>query len=129
MPVWQQGKDQVCVFIPIVQRVFLTLTLSSRSAGPVVPLDPPYNYDVLSMWDTSSVEQALKGKVVISSAYLIPDPEDPDAVAEAEQMSDWFKDFVHPDENPLEPLSEVYFPIIDQTDSVIIKNHESLQPG
>ena len=95
----------------------------------MIPFDPPYNYDVLSMWDTRSFVQALKGKVVISSAYLFADPDDPVAVAEAEQMAGWFKDFIPPEENAMEPLSEVYVPIIDQTQSVVVDPGDAKDPG
>lgn len=56
--------------------------------------------------------------VTIASPYMNPDVNDPEAVEVAEGNAQWLSDKIHPDEEPLEPASEIYFPIRDNTDSV-----------
>jgi len=35
-------------------------------------------------------------------------------------FADWFKDYIDPGEEPMEPVSDIYYPIIDKIDSVRI---------
>ena len=51
--------------------------------------------------------------VVLSEPYNLPDPNVPDEVAETEAFVDWFSDYVTPGQNPGEPASDIYVPILD----------------
>jgi len=51
-------------------------------------------------------------KAIISGAFLIPRPDDPDKNAEEEATADWYKDFLPPYEEVMEPMSDLVYPII-----------------
>jgi hypothetical protein len=38
---------------------------------------------------------------------------DPEAQAESERWSDWFKDFIAPQENPFEPVVTLIYPVVN----------------
>ena len=69
---------------------------------------PAYNYDWLSFEDIEAPMTALnKHTVVISEAYLLPDPNNPVDVAETEIWTEWFSGFVQPGEPYDEPASDL----------------------
>jgi hypothetical protein len=43
-------------------------------------------------------------------------------VTESELDIDWFSDFVAPDQDPSEPVSDIYYPILDTIDAVTAEN-------
>ena len=70
--------------------------------------DGGYNYDWLSMEDNEAPMTALnKHTVVISEAYLLPDPNNPIDVAETEIWTEWLSGFVQPGEPYDEPASDL----------------------
>ena len=88
---------------------------------PVINDDgyPAYNYDWLSETNIDAVSTALyQHRIVISEAYLLPDPLDPVAVAETEIWMEWLSSFVQPGEPYDEPASDLHFPIFDQLDQI-----------
>jgi hypothetical protein len=95
--------------------------LPTWQAGPVVPVYAPFNYDYLSVTHPQSIHAALEsGRTVITEAYGLPDESNPEEVAEAEAWYDWYSNYVPPDEDASEPLSDIYYPIIASLDSVRI---------
>lgn len=69
---------------------------------------PAYNYDWLSFEDIEAPMTALnKHTVVISEAYLLPDPNNPVDVAETEIWTEWLSGFVQPGEPYDEPASDL----------------------
>jgi hypothetical protein len=86
--------------------------------APVVPVYPPYNWDGATYTAlASALPQLLVDKrVVISRVTNLPDSDDLDAVAEAEENSDWAKGYIGEDEDPSEPMSEIFYPIIPDSD-------------
>jgi len=77
---------------------------------PVINSDgyPAYNWDWLSMQADEAPKTALnQHHVVISEAYLLPDPEDPVDAAETEIWSDWLSGFVQPGDPYDEPASDL----------------------
>lgn len=80
---------------------------------------PPYNYDWLSETNIDAVNTALyQHRVVISEAYLLPDPLDPVAVAETSIWTKWLSGFVQPGQPFDEPASDLHFPIFDQLEQI-----------
>ena len=78
--------------------------LPNWQSSPVVARYPPYNWNLLqSLNPTSILEVFTTKKVVISQAYMIPDFNDPEQLAETELWADWFSDFIDPGEEPMEP--------------------------
>jgi hypothetical protein len=52
-------------------------------------------------------------RVGISEAYLIPGrQDDPEKVAEDVDEAEWIKDFIPPEDDPMEPISDIIYPII-----------------
>lgn len=58
-----------------------------------------------------------KGSIVITAPYLNPDPNDEAAMEGARSRAGWLYERLHPDEEPLEPASDLYFPIFGDLDS------------
>jgi hypothetical protein len=54
-----------------------------------------------------------QNKVVLSEAYHLPDLNNEAHVDETYWSILWFSDFVLPDQDPSEPVSDLYYPIID----------------
>ena len=89
---------------------------------------PPYNFDYMSVVFPESMEVVLeRGTSVVSDAYLLPDPDDPMAVAETELWIEWLSDFVKEGEDPSEPVSDFYFPIFNETSTVSAP--KGIKPG
>lgn len=59
-----------------------------------------------------------KGTITITNPYLNPDPSNADEVALAQDHADWLSPRIHPDEEPIEPASDLYFPIRDNVKSL-----------
>lgn len=90
---------------------------------PVVAADwsPPFNWDYLSVTYPEAMVAVLeRGTATVSEAYLLPDPADEVAVAETELWVEWLAGFCQPDEDPSEPVSDIYFPYFDTTEHVRI---------
>jgi hypothetical protein len=89
--------------------------------GPVIPIWPPYNWDIYDVdYSQEAIDRSQEQFAIISPPYMVPDPNDPDDVLDAEMSADWFKDFLKSDEEPMEPASDVFYPIIDQVDAVSV---------
>jgi hypothetical protein len=73
---------------------------------------PLYNWD---LWDFPSFRQGIGEEVMLSHlagitpAYHLPDPNDPADVLDANISAEWFRDYVPPGRNLLEPASDVYY--------------------
>lgn len=84
---------------------------------PVIPCSygcPIYNWDVLGITDSWSLERTLvEGKVVLNEAYHLPDLNDPKWVEENEWDIEWFSDYVAADQDPSEPVSDINYPVYD----------------
>jgi hypothetical protein len=89
--------------------------LPTWQSAPVVPYFPPYNWDAMKFHSLAEDLPQLfdDQKVLISGVPNLPDPNDPAAVEEATSNVDWVKDFIMPDEDPWEPMSNVYYPMLD----------------
>ena len=92
---------------------------------------PPYNWDILSAVDVQSLDKIFaSNKVVLSEAYHLPDPNDAAYVEETEWSVLWFSDFVEPGQDPSEPVSDLYYPIIDSAaDRVKVYDNEDEKEG
>ena len=64
--------------------------------APSIPRYAPYNWNLLVLPVNRSIDAILQThRVVVSEAYLLPDPDDPIAVAETTDVcSDWFSDLI-----------------------------------
>jgi hypothetical protein len=100
--------------------------LPNWQSAPSIPRYAPYNWDLLGYSDTRSIEAILQThRVIVSEAYHLPDPGDPIAVTETDVSVDWFSDFLGPDQDPSEPVSDIYYPILDKNDAVTIEDPEN----
>lgn len=99
--------------------------LPTWQAGPVVPIYAPFNYDYLSVTRPESIYAALESKrTVISEAYGLPDKNNPLEMEEAQAWYEWYANYVPPGESSEEPLSDIYYPIIESLDEVQIDVNE-----
>jgi len=91
--------------------------------APVIPKYAIYNWDLLTSVNTSSIMPVLNQQLAtVSAAYMIPDDNDKAKMQEAMDWADWFKDYIDPDENPMEPVSDISYPIHKEI-------QRSLEPG
>ena len=84
---------------------------------PVIPYDAPYNWDLYTVPDTLGMDAVFEThQVSISKAYLIHDPtnDDPETIASDQADAEWMADFLTTDEDPMEPMSDYFYPIIDR---------------
>ena len=66
-------------------------------------------------------------KVTLTEAYLIHDPETDSAekIEEDEAEAEWIADYLTTDENPMEPISDYFYPIIDHgVDQINVNNED-----
>jgi hypothetical protein len=81
--------------------------------------EPPYNFDYMSVSFPDSMEVTLeKGTATITEAYLLPDPDNAIQVEETALWIEWLRNFVTPQEDPSEPVSDIYYPFYNVTDTV-----------
>jgi len=95
--------------------------LATWQTTPVIPIDPLYNWDLLS--NSPNVDTAnatLKTHLVtISETYLINWPDDLEYEEYNEQEAKWFSNYLEPGVNAMSPIVDIYFPVIvDALDSV-----------
>jgi hypothetical protein len=99
--------------------------LPTWQAGPIVPIYYPFNYDYLSVTNPQSLNEALNSRLtIISEAYGLPDESSPQETEEAEAWYDWYSYYLPPDEDPTEPVSDIYYPIFESRDSTQIDRYQ-----
>jgi len=84
----------------------------------------PYNFNGLT-WSQAapSFQQILrKHEVILGNAWLLPDPDNEQEMADHEASLSWVSNFVPPGQNPDEPVSDFYYPILDATDAIVVKD-------
>ncbi len=135
------GTCQQFVFIPGVFSIglFWRKGKSGRSLNPFCPsfyitfltkytikfkfIDLYQKRDLLSYFDVL-VEQTVfhTHRPVVSKTYLFPeDGEDDPTLQEAiDTFVDWIQDYVGPDNNPLELVSDIYYPILDHASNAVV---------
>uniref|UniRef100_A0A7S3LHI2 Histidine kinase n=1 Tax=Amphora coffeiformis TaxID=265554 RepID=A0A7S3LHI2_9STRA len=86
--------------------------LPSWQTYPIVPERPPYNWDGALV---TAVQQSLDCLVndtsVVIKVVNLPDESDPIAVRQARYTNDWARDFITDDQDPAEPMVNVYYPM------------------
>jgi len=81
--------------------------------SPLIPIDPPYNWDLLSAPMNITVLNPIEThKVTISEAYLIAFPNDTESIEENIDEAAWVSSYLTTDEDPMEPMSDFYVPIL-----------------
>ena len=55
--------------------------------------------------------------------------DDPVTQAETDQLGEYFSDFLPSNENPVEPMSDLYYPLIDQVDQVNVFEEDPYNPA
>lgn len=120
LPSWQAspGKSLLRqrVDSQIRQRNVLhpSLPTGLRSAAVASLNYPPFNWDFLSAIHTEALEKCLEThRVILSRTNNLPDPTDPSELEEYESWVEWFRGFVPPEEDPGEPVNDIFYPILD----------------
>eukprot|EP00538_Stauroneis_constricta_P012892 CAMPEP_0119571340 /NCGR_PEP_ID=MMETSP1352-20130426/44071_1 /TAXON_ID=265584 /ORGANISM="Stauroneis constricta, Strain CCMP1120" /LENGTH=1278 /DNA_ID=CAMNT_0007621019 /DNA_START=47 /DNA_END=3883 /DNA_ORIENTATION=- len=95
------------------------LMIPAWYAYPIVAKWSPFNYDYFALDYTEAHRYAIDNKVVtITEPYMLPDPDNEEEVEQAQSYADWYKDRIAPDEIPLEPAAEIYFPMFGKADEI-----------
>jgi hypothetical protein len=78
---------------------------------PVVPTPyfAPYSWDYWPYLDVSGKKMLETHQPVISSAFHLPDPNDPEDVAYVESDTEYYRDYLPPDRDPSEPYSDLLY--------------------
>jgi len=99
--------------------------LPNWQSAPVIPGYPIYNWDILTQIDSSFLVNVFNNHTaVVSSAYMLPDLDNEAEFEEANITADWFQDYIDPDDDPMEPVSDVYYPVFKEMDSSVVFEHE-----
>jgi len=82
---------------------------------PVISYLPVYNWDLLSSPTSASVNATMdEHRTTVSDAYMIAYPWETEKLEDSKIEADWVKDYIAPGENPFEPVSDLYYPIIEE---------------
>jgi signal transduction histidine kinase/ActR/RegA family two-component response regulator len=92
--------------------------LPQWQTAPVGSKYAPYNWDGASYDILASALPELfeSRRVVMSKAFNLPDLDDPVSIAATEFSTAWVKDYISLDEDPTEPASDLFYPIIATDD-------------
>jgi signal transduction histidine kinase len=96
---------------PRLDSCFYQTQRNSRSHAAIFVLlrdllGPPTHRDV--------IESVLHdGRVLIKEAFLIPPYDDPVLATEMQLTADWLRDYISPDEEAMEPVSDIFYPILE----------------
>jgi hypothetical protein len=93
----------------------------------VVPRSAAYNWDLLSDPDHTAIDTVFKKRQVsISRPYLIQVEGNDEINAANEGYAEWFKDFIQPGEEAMEPVSDIYYPVLaNAADDVTVQRHDN----
>lgn len=98
--------------------------LPSWMGSPVIPYYYPYNWNSLAYpaFAKGLLHTIHNKSLVVTAVANHADPNDPEAVSQANVTSDWAIPYLYPGEDPNEPFSDMYYPVIDNFDdeSVLI---------
>jgi hypothetical protein len=70
-----------------------------------------------------------KRKAAISTPYMVPNPNNPEALVEYEIWCEYYLYFLSPDEECMEPMAEWNYPILDTVDEIEIMSADSYPDG
>jgi hypothetical protein len=78
---------------------------------PVVPTPyyAPYSWDYWPYLDVSGKKMLETHQPVISSAFNLPNPNNPEEVAYVEDNAFYYRDYLPPDRDPTEPYSDMLY--------------------
>lgn len=86
---------------------------------PTIPVEPPYNLDLISaqpLGSTMSIhahERLLRShKVTVTDSYMISHPEDTERLENDKEAAEWMSSYLLDGEEPMEPISDIFYPII-----------------
>jgi hypothetical protein len=68
-----------------------------------------YNWDYWRYLDAIGKRMLLTHQAAITSAFNLPDPNNPDEVAYVESNAEWYRDYLPPDRDPYEPYSDLLY--------------------
>lgn len=96
--------------------------LASWLGSPVIPYYYPYNWNGLAYeaFSRGYVHSMETKSVVMTPVANHADPNDPVAVNQAATTSDWATPYLDEGEDPNEPFADMYYPIIDDIDNVVV---------
>jgi hypothetical protein len=80
-----------------------------------------FNWDWLTDEDPDPFIMAMNGKsAILGEPYILPDPDEPQEVADAEFWASYFAGSVCPGDDAYEPVSDILYPVIDSIDRIQI---------
>lgn len=99
--------------------------------SPVVPTWQPYNWDYMGGLYSRPLVEAVQEthQVGLTAAFLIAEPDDHDLIAENQITADWYSDFIAPGEEPMEPMSDILYPIIEDATELFDLFQDEQQDG
>jgi len=120
---WEKDEEEwgLVGLVPTDPGPFLPMWQTS----PLIPVDPPYNWDLLSApMNITVLSTAMNHRVTITEAYLIAFPNDTESIEENIAEADWVSVYLTTDEDPMEPMSDIYVPILTEAaDWISIAKH------
>ena len=99
--------------------------LPSWLGSPVIPSEyPPYNWNALAYeaFANGLMYSMETQSVVVTPVANQADPKDAPAVAQAAVTSDWAIPYLDNDEDPKEPFSDIYYPVLENTGEHVVLN-------
>jgi hypothetical protein len=93
-----------------------------------------FNLSLLEDWnnvqDVAAYTNVIsKRKAAMSKPYMVPNPNNVEALVEYELWCEYYRDFISSDEECMEPMADWYYPILDTVDEIEIASDESYPDG
>ena len=112
-----QCEPRMCkLILSLPFSVFAGPYLPIWQSYPVIPYYPVYNWDLLHYNDIEFATRVFEThQPRVDSVYMVAEPDDLELIASNEVDADWAKDFIDPSEDPNEPVSDIYYPLIEDS--------------
>jgi len=98
---------------------------------PTISYEPPYNWDLSSSPSGASMNTTAcrklmdTHKVTITDAYLISHPDDVERYENDKDEVEWIRNYLLDDEEPMEPISDIFYPILEDANRLIKVGNET----
>lgn len=97
---------------------------------PTISYEPPYNWDLMSVPLSASMNATAAQKLIdtrkvtITDAYLISYPDDLERLEFDREDSKWISNYLLNGEEPMEPISDIFYPILAEANRRIEINDD-----
>ena len=83
--------------------------------------------DLLSSEYMTAVKLVMEsGTAVLTGTKLIPDYSNPEQLSDDKALADWLQNYLKPGVEAFEPLTTIFYPVIDNVETVKVDDNENV---